>query len=137
MIFNKTTEYALSILGFMAIGQEEIFSAEYLHDELEIPRRYLRKLLTDLSRLGFIRSAKGRKGGFVFAMPLEEISLASIIQKVEGTEVNSSCIGGHQSCNENQPCVMHDIWVEAKTKMVDTLFNTTLLDLKNRKEIKI
>jgi len=134
MILNKTTEYALSILGYMAVSQGDIFSAEFLHDELKIPRRYLRKLLTDLSKLGFIRSTKGRNGGFVFARPLEEINLAAIIKTVEGTELMGSCLLGHQSCKEEQPCVMHETWLEAKTKLLDALSNTTLYDLRERKK---
>jgi Rrf2 family iron-sulfur cluster assembly transcriptional regulator len=133
MNFNKTTEYALTVLGYMAISQEEIFPAEMLHEKLEIPRRYLRKLLTDLSKLGIIRSAKGRKGGFVFAKSISDISLAFIIQTVEGSEVMGNCLLGHQNCNELQPCVMHDIWLEGKSKMMDTLSNTTLQDLKDKK----
>lgn len=134
MILNKTTEYSLSVLGYMAISQDDIFSAEFLHDELDIPRRYLRKLLTDLSKLGFIQSTKGRNGGFIFAKPLEEISLASIIKTVEGSEVMESCILGHQKCKEEEPCVMHETWLEAKIKMIDALSNTTLLDLREKKK---
>ena len=137
MILNKTTEYALTILSYMAISREELFSAEILHIQLDIPRSYLRRLLTDLSKLGFIKSAKGRKGGFVFAKPLKEISLSQIIQTVEGSEVMSSCILGHNSCKEEKPCVMHETWLEAKTKMMDTLSGTTLLDLKRKKEAQI
>ncbi len=137
MILNKTTEYALTILGHMATSQDEIFSAEFLHDKLEIPRRYLRKLLTDLSKLGFIRSTKGRNGGFVFAKPLEDITLSSIIRAVEGSEIMRSCILGHQDCKEDQPCVMHDTWLEAKTKMLDALSNTSLHDLKVKKKARI
>lgn len=132
MILNKTTEYALTILSFMAVSEEEIFSAESLHERLEIPRRYLRKLLTDLSKHGFIASAKGRKGGFVFAKPLEEINLSLIIQTVEGMEVMENCLLGHRRCKEDQPCIMHETWLEARSKMLDILSNTTLRDLKER-----
>jgi Rrf2 family iron-sulfur cluster assembly transcriptional regulator len=135
MILNKTTEYSLTILSYMAISEDITFSAEFLHEELDIPRLYLRKLLTQLSRLGFIKSSKGRKGGFVFAMPMDEISLAYIIRTVEGSEVMESCILGHLKCKEERPCVMHETWLEAKSKMMDTLANTTLHDLKIKKQI--
>ncbi len=136
MILNKTTEYSLAVLGYMAVSQDDIFSAEFLHHELKIPRRYLRKLLTDLSKLGFILSTKGRNGGFAFARPLGEINLAAIIKTVEGSELMESCILGHQSCKEEQPCVMHETWLEAKTKMLEALSNTTLHDLRERKKAK-
>lgn len=137
MILNKTTEYALTILGFMAVSEEEIFSAELLHERLEIPRRYLRKLLTDLSKHGYVTSAKGRKGGFVFAKPLEEINLSQIIKSIEGTEIFGNCLLGHHTCNENQTCVMHETWSEARSKMLETLSNTSLRDLKERTMTKI
>lgn len=137
MILNKTTEYALTVLGHMAVSEEEIFSAEYLHEILEIPRRYLRTLLTDLSKLGFIKSAKGRKGGFIFARPIEEITLSHVIEMVEGTSMTGNCLVGHTKCKEDQPCVMHETWLEAKSSMINTLAQTTLRDLRNRKMAKI
>ncbi len=121
----------------MAISQKELFSAEFLHVQLDIPRRYLRKLLTDLSKLGFITSEKGRNGGFAFAKPLEEISLSDIIKRVEGSETMGSCILGHNICKKEQSCVMHETWLQAKTKMMDALSNTTLLDLKMKNEAQI
>jgi len=132
MILNKTTEYALTVLAFMAIGNESPISAEFLHEQLVIPRSYLRRLLTELSKQGFIRSSKGRKGGFVFARPLDEITLAMIINSQEGTEILGNCILGHLNCREDQPCVMHETWKEARTRMLETLSNTTLQDLKSK-----
>ena len=120
----------------MAISEEEIFSAELLHDKLEIPRRYLRTLMTDLSKLGLIKSTKGRNGGFIFARPLEEISLSQVIEAVEGTSVMGSCLLGHTKCREDQPCVMHETWMEARSSMINTLSTTTLSDLKERKKAK-
>lgn len=134
MILNKTTEYALAVLAHMAVSDEEIFSAELLHDKLDIPRRYLRTLMTDLSKLGLIKSAKGRNGGFIFAKPIGEISLSQVIEAVEGATVMGNCILGHTKCKEDQRCVMHESWIEARTSMINTLSNTTLHDLKERKK---
>lgn len=134
MNLNKKTEYSLAVLSFMAISQQEIFSAEHLHDELKIPRSYLRRLLTELSRFGFLQSAKGRKGGFIFAKPLAEIHLSQVINSIEGSEALGNCIIGHLKCNNDKPCIMHDTWMEAKIKMLNTLDATTLQDLKQKKE---
>ena len=120
----------------MAVSEEEIFSAELLHDKLEIPRRYLRTLLTDLSKLGLIKSTKGRRGGFIFARPPEEISLSQVIEAVEGTTIMANCILGHTKCKEDQPCVMHETWMGARSSMINTLSNTTLRDLKDRQTAK-
>ena len=137
MILNKTTEYALTILGFMATRNENMYSAEYLHKQLNIPRRYLRRLLTDLSKHGFLKSTSGRNGGFVFARDLKEISLAMIINTIEGSDAIFTCILGFSCCIVDKPCIMHDSWMEARSKMVLTLSNTTLADLKEKYQLDI
>jgi len=132
MILSKTTEYALTILGFMATRDEEVYSAEFLHQQLNIPRRYLRRLLTDLSKQGFLESAKGRNGGFVFARDLKEINFANIIEALEGTDILNRCLLGFSCCLVDKPCVMHDAWNEASKKMKETLSNTSLADLRGK-----
>lgn len=137
MILSKTTEYALTILGFMATRNEEISSAEYLHQQLNIPRRYLRRLLTDLSKHGFLNSTKGRNGGFVFAKDLKEISFANIIEAIEGTDILNRCLLGFSCCLVDKPCIMHDAWMEASDKMKETLSNTSLADLRAKYQADI
>jgi len=130
MILNKTTEYALTVLGFMATRNESMYSAEFLHNELNIPRRYLRRLLTDLSKYGFLKSTSGRNGGFIFAKDLNEINLDLVIRTLEGPESLCSCILGFSCCIVDKPCIMHAKWEEARTNMIQLLSNTTLANLK-------
>jgi len=132
MLFSKTTEYALSILAFMATRNQKIFAAELLHKELEIPRQYLRRLLTDLSKKGFIVSTRGRNGGFVFARDISTINIAQVIDAMEGTNAINTCLLGFSVCIVDHPCVMHDLWMEARLKMIETLTNTTLANLKEK-----
>lgn len=132
MVLSKTTEYALTILGFMSTRNEDIYSAEYLYDELKIPRQYLRRLLTDLSKLGFIKSTMGRNGGYIFAKDLKEINFSQIIVAMESSEILNTCLLGFTCCVADKPCVMHDIWLEARTKLIETLSKTTLADLRDK-----
>jgi Rrf2 family protein len=116
----------------MATRNQAIYSAEYLYNELKIPRRYLRRLLTELSKLGFIKSSSGRSGGFVFAKDLSEINFLTIINAMEGPEAFSTCLLGFSCCIVDKPCVMHNAWTEARSKMIETLMKTTFADLKNK-----
>jgi Rrf2 family nitric oxide-sensitive transcriptional repressor len=132
MFPGRTTEYALSILTYMATRGHDTYSAEYLYHELRIPRRYLRKLLTELSKLGFLKSGKGRNGGFFFAKELDEISFADIIRSMEGDHITGRCILGFTACVINSPCLMHDIWNEATSRVNEALTVTTLADMKRK-----
>ena len=132
MILKKTTEYALSVLGFMATRNEEMYPAEYLYDELKIPKQYLRRLLTDLTKKGFILSSRGRNGGFVFARDLATINFAQVIDVMEGPDAMNSCLLGFTACIADRPCVMHDLWTKSRTQMIETLTETSLADLREK-----
>ena len=132
MILSKTTEYALSVLSFMATRNHGMYAAELLHQELQIPRQYLRRLLTDLSKKGFIVSTRGRNGGFVFAPDVSTINIAQVIDAMEGADAMNTCLLGFTACIVDHPCVMHDLWTESRSNMIATLTKTTLADLNEK-----
>ena len=131
MNLSKTTSYAMRILTLMAKKEEAVYSSEQLYDILKIPHKYLRRLLTELSKQGFIKSTRGRTGGFVFAKSLNEITLYDIIDKTEGYDKMNVCILGMSECIlSKQPCALHAKWCEAREKITQVLKETTLNDLK-------
>jgi len=129
MNLSKTSKYAFRILGQMAIDEKALYSAQQLHKEIDIPERYLRQILTDLSKNGFIKSMQGRQGGFVFARDISEINLLEIAESIDGINSLNGCILGYESCAFNQTCPMHNIWEETKLKTINTLKNTSLKDI--------
>lgn len=131
MNLSKTSKYAFRILGHMAQNDKELYSAQQLHKEIDIPERYLRRLLTDLSKAGFIRSIQGRQGGFTFARSTSEIYLSQIVDSIDGLESINGCILGYESCAFNHKCPMHNIWEETKKKVLQTLKNTSLRNIQD------
>jgi len=129
MILTKTTEYAVRVLTYMASQKQDLFSAKYLHEQLNIPYKYLTKLMTDLAKSGCLTSIRGRDGGFKITKKLKEISLARIIESVEGMESFNACILGFQECSSENPCAMHFVWEENKANFIKTLESTSLHDI--------
>jgi Rrf2 family transcriptional regulator, iron-sulfur cluster assembly transcription factor len=130
MKFNKTTEYALRILSFMALHSDELCSADLLNEKLQIPKKYLQRLLTDLSKAGFISSIRGRKGGFTFARELGSIYLSEIIDFTEGANWTPKCLFGFSECVLENPCAMHNLWAGHFIEQVKMLHSTSLADMK-------
>jgi Rrf2 family protein len=135
MFLSKTSEYALRILTYMALNNETQFSAQNLFKELGIPKRYLMRLLTDLSKSGFIKATRGRSGGYVFAKALDTIYFSEIIESVEGLLSFEGCVLGNAVCPVDKPCAMHQIWEKPKQAFFETIKKTTLADLKKDKVI--
>ena len=134
MNFSKTTSYALATLSFMADHKGNKYSAKVLHKELEIPWPYLRQLLTKLSKSGFIKSVQGRNGGFVLQKSASKITLAEIVDSVEGLDVFGTCIMGFNKCPFDHTCAMHETWMCTKENILIVLRNTTLAQLKKHDE---
>jgi len=130
MFLSKTSEYALRILTYMALNNEKLLSAKDLFEELKIPKRYLMRLLTDLSKSGFITATRGRSGGYVFARSLERIYFSEIINSVEGLQSFEGCVLGNAVCPVDKPCALHQIWEKPKQAFLETIKTTTLADLK-------
>lgn len=128
MRLSKTSEYALRILSFMAKEPELLYSAKYLVESLKISDKYLRRLMTDLSKAGFIRSTQGREGGYSFAKNINQIYLSEIIDSVEGMEKYMDCVLGFEKCSDENPCVMHATWINVREEFVKTFQNKTLAD---------
>lgn len=129
MNLSKTSKYALRILGHMAKNEVALYPAQQLHKEIDVPERYLRRLLTDLSKHGFIKSVQGRQGGFTFSKNISQISLLDIIEAIDGLESINGCILGYESCAFDHSCPMHNLWEDTKKQTIKTLKDTTLSDI--------
>jgi Rrf2 family nitric oxide-sensitive transcriptional repressor len=132
MALSKTTSYALRILIFMGSHEERSCTADYLYQHLAIPKQYLRRLLTKLSKERLIVSQVGRNGGFVLGKPPEKIFISDIIDAVEGMESLNFCILGIINCSMKPKCAMHDLWEDVRTRMISTFSTTSLHDVKSQ-----
>ncbi len=128
MRLYKTSEYAIRALTLMA-QKDKLFSARELHEELEIPYKYLTLLLQKLSKSGLISSVKGKNGGYIIDRPKEGVSLADIVEEVEGLENYDRCILGFPKCDDENPCAMHQFWGAHRDALKEMLYSVTLKDL--------
>jgi Rrf2 family protein len=133
MNFSKTASYSLNVLSYMATHNDENMSAKFLHEKLDIPYPYLRQVLTNLSRNGFIKSIRGRSGGFAFSKQKEEITLADIIESTDGLEILNKCVLGFKVCPFNNECTMHSVWESTRAGILKVLKETTLSDLTKKR----
>jgi len=129
MKLTKTSEYALRILIYMAKKPEELLSATQLVKELGVSDKYLRRLMTNLSKSGFIKSIQGRDGGYKFTKNTDEIFLYDVINSVEGMEKLNGCVLGFEKCSCTNPCAMHDTWQHIRAELNKVFNETSLSDM--------
>ncbi|MBM3435586.1 MAG: Rrf2 family transcriptional regulator [Bacteroidetes bacterium] len=130
MKFNKTAEYALRILSYMATDETRLYRVDDIRENLNIPFRYLRRLMTKLTKKGLLISIQGKKGGYKVARNPGDITLMDIIISAGSTAMKDTCFFGFRECPLTDRCVMHDQWMAVKENIMNILNTTRLSDLK-------
>lgn len=130
MNLNKTTEYAMRIMSYMSLKENDLYSSAELSEKLNIPYRYLRKQMNFLVKKGLLKSTQGKFGGYQIAKPLTEISLHDIVEATEETQPENKCFFGFQDCPLSNPCSMHNSWGEIRNNTIKLLKSTTLQEIK-------
>ena len=79
-------------------------SATELSAETGVPLPTAQKLMGQLAGRGLLRSVRGASGGFSLAKAAHEISLADIVEAVEGPIAMTVCSEGRSDCALDAHC---------------------------------
>lgn len=137
MHFSKTTEYAIRVLSYLYRYSETSHSVNVLHQELDLPYKYLTKMMTDLVKKGLVVASRGREGGVSLAKDADSIRLCDILEAIGEPLEHDRCILGFDKCDATNPCAMHDQWLKPKEMIETMLTTTTLSSLLINKETKL
>ncbi len=137
-MFSKTCEYAIRALIFIAQKSKDRsrISIKDISSGIDSPEYFIAKILQDLSRKGFVQSAKGPNGGFYMDDANLEQSVADIVREIDGDKLFSGCGLGLKECSEDHPCPIHNDFKHIRQEIKDMLDNSKIemfvknLDLK-------
>ena len=103
-LLNRDTDFAVKALLYISKQDPERVSVPELVNQLDIPKPFLRKILQILNREGVLNSFKGKGGGFVLAMPPEEILLTRLIDIFQKPVKLTECIFKNKICSDIGTC---------------------------------
>ncbi len=129
MKVSKATAYALHALMYMVRHATELPVATGAIAKAEgIPSGYLAKVFGRLVKAGIVKSVKGRRKGYVFVKPPEEVSLLDMFEAVEGKPLFDDCLLKHCECGGTPDnCYIYAQWVSSTRKMNRLLDETSLV----------
>lgn len=84
-------------------------SAAELAAETGLPAPTVQKLVSKLSKAGLLRSARGAGGGLQLARPAAAITVADIIEAVEGPIALTQCVES-EDCAVDHQCTVKPHW---------------------------
>lgn len=136
MVLQNTTQYTIRILNYLANESDnKLVSAKTLSQKLNIPYKFLTKIMTNLVKDEFVISIRGREGGFKLSRPADEINLAQVLDAASDKLEDKGCILGIGLCSDQKKCTLHDQWTKPK-KLIQKMFENTTLDQLKGDEFK-
>ncbi len=135
---SKKSEYGLIALTHM-LNQPagDVTKARDIANCYNIPAEILAKILQTLARNGVIQSAQGARGGYFLAQGGGRISLADIIETLEGPLGLVDCVGERNSeCVQLANCNISNPLAAIQEQLKRFLSGISLEDINNQAEIK-
>ncbi len=147
MMFSTKAEYGVRVMvelarraGNARDGVESVVPLAEIAEHDGLPLAYLEHLVARLRKAGLIDSRRGSRGGYMLARGAEQITMAEVVEALEGSIAPIECISqasdGRVVCSRESGRVGSDsvcptklLWTRVRFSIVRTLRETTLADL--------
>lgn len=131
MQIPRRVDYGLRAVIYLSNQDpEKCCSITEIAEQQGVPRKFLEKIVQDLTRSGLIKSKRGSCGGYALARPAGAVSFFDVIQAIEGPLAVNACLDEHLGCDQLPRCTMAGVWSEVQRKITEVLTRTTIADLK-------
>jgi FeS assembly SUF system regulator len=126
---NKLTDYATVVL--IEIAQSDVVrSSQHFSERTGIPLPTVAKLMKSLSKAGLVVSQRGAGGGYVLGRKPQDITVADVIQAVEGPIALTACADtSDEQCGIEKVCPVSGKWNKVNQAVRAALTEVTLADM--------
>jgi len=131
-MFSKACEYGIRASTYIALKSLEgtRVSLKEIAEKIDSPVAFTAKVLQQLSKNHIVDSVKGAAGGFQIAKAnIDQVKLSQIVYAIDGNKVYEGCGLGLKKCNSNEPCPVHDKFVQIRADLKNMLESTSLYDM--------
>jgi len=127
---SKKADYALLAMRYLAANADrEAVSAREVAEAHHIPPELLAKVLQRLVRAGLLDSHQGIRGGYGLSREAGAISIAEVIQAIDGPFTVTACSEDDHSCDQYSKCNIRDPLWRIKDRIVTELASASVAEL--------
>lgn len=126
---SKLADYAMVLMHRLSCDDTQSLSAKQLADRTIIPQPTVSKVLKLLSDAHLVQSTRGVQGGYRLAYPAADISVAAVIQAIDGQFAMTECNLPINSCGFKECCELRSNWQFINDKVLALLNSITILDM--------
>jgi Rrf2 family protein len=136
---SKKADYALIAMKHLAqqsngaggLTPVSSTSAREIAEQYDIPIELMAKVLQRLVRTGLLVSTQGTRGGYMLGRPSRMISIADVIQAIDGPFTVTACSTEKNDCEQYSKCSIRDPLWQIKERIVSALGTVSLAEMAN------
>jgi Rrf2 family protein len=127
---SKKADYALMAMKHLALrGDRASSSAREIAEQYNIPIELMAKVLQRLVQRGLLASHQGTRGGYHLARQPAQISVADVIQAIDGPVTVTACSTDDESCDQFAKCNVRDPLWRVRERILAALGDCTIAEL--------
>lgn len=119
----------------MRQGTEPVMTRE-IAERQNLPAAYLEQLMLALRKAGLVIATRGAKGGYALARDPGQITLAQIVEALEGPIDIADCDDIPNCCLDPNVCAVREVYARANQALHGVLSDITLAELADRQRSK-
>ena len=127
---SKKADYALIAMKHLTLREgERSSSAREIAEQYSIPVELMAKVLQRLVRKGLLVSQQGTRGGYQLARSADRISVADVIQAIDGPLTVTACTGQTDRCGQFAKCNVRDPLWRIRERIVSALATCSVSEM--------
>ncbi len=126
---SKLADYGTVILTTMANRPEVVQSAASIAAAIHVPATTVSKILKMLAHAGLLTSTRGANGGYLLSQPPAKITVAQIINAMDGPIGMTECSITPGLCSHEKNCTVRANWQRVNRVVLHALEQITLEDM--------
>jgi len=128
---SRLTDYATVVMTCIAAHPHDVLSTGQIADETRLELPTVSKLLKALGHATLVESFRGVNGGYRLARSASEISLAEIVEALEGPIGMTECSLAEGHCDRESQCGVRGSWQQVNSVLDTALRAVSLADMLN------
>ncbi len=127
---SRMIDYGVVVLSQLANRRDTLTTAPELAEATGLPAPMVSKVLKSLARSDLVVSHRGVHGGYSLSREPEGISVAAIVEALEGPVALTACVEASDShCRVESLCPIRGGWEKVNNAIRDALEAVSLADL--------
>jgi len=129
---SKLADYASLIMCKIAASELPAMSATDIAAKTDINLPTVRKILKQLLAAGLLSSERGAVGGYHLSKSIGDISVANIVEAIDGPLALTDCAHPTRACAFHKGCQIKDNWQVINVEVKKALMAVSLAQLAKR-----